>query len=105
MNWLKLIAGNKSLFKNLVRLIYILLCFRLILEHVLSEAKENWHGLRGRITKDLLTTSISKELEGTIYTKKDLFSCICGPNAFVDVSDSYLKELGFMNDQIHCFQG
>ncbi|XP_019864664.1 cytochrome b5 reductase 4 isoform X2 [Aethina tumida] len=78
---------------------------RLSLEHVLSEAKENWHGLRGRITKDLLTTSISKELEGTIYTKKDLFSCICGPNAFVDVSDSYLKELGFLNDQIHCFQG
>ncbi|CAH0564317.1 unnamed protein product [Brassicogethes aeneus] len=78
---------------------------RLRIDHVLSDAEESWQGLRGHVNASLLNSTIQKDLKDSIYTTKDMFVCVCGPNAFNDLAEKLLVEIGFSADQLHCFQG
>ncbi len=56
------------------------------------ESKEEWNGLTGRITKELIKDSID-DLEGSIFF-------ICGPPEMVEATIKYLKELKIRSEQI-----
>lgn len=48
--------------------------------HVLSEPDEEWLGLRGRISKSILATTI---LGGDCPDDGSNFACVCGPSDFI----------------------
>jgi len=67
--------------------------------HILSNEKEEWKGLRGRVTKELLGQYLSS-------TDQNSFVAICGPNPFTDECNRLLtEELEFGRDNIHLFKG
>ena len=57
-----------------------------------NESNDEWHGLTGRITKELILDNID-ELEKSIFF-------ICGPPEMVKDTVNYLKELKVKNEQI-----
>lgn len=78
---------------------------RFDVEYVLSEPNAKWNGKTGRIRSELLSDAISKHINGTIYTKDDIYVTVCGTTAFTNVSQSLLKELDIKDDQMHLFVG
>lgn len=62
--------------------------------HILSDAGENWQGLKGHITKDII-----EENAKTILVETDVF--LCGPPVMMQKIVSYLKELKIPSSRIH----
>ena len=48
--------------------------------HVLSQDL-NWGGIRGKVSKELLSTVLPDKREGG-----ETLTCVCGPNAFTDAT-------------------
>ncbi|CAL9705490.1 unnamed protein product [Knipowitschia caucasica] len=72
---------------------------RFEVDYILSEPCENWSGERGRVSECLLREKIQK----TDESKN--FACLCGPNAFTELTIGLLKQLGFDEQELHAFQG
>jgi NAD(P)H-flavin reductase len=62
--------------------------------HVLSEANEKWEGLRGFITKDIITSQA-----GELLDKAEIF--ICGPPVMLNKIIQALRELKVHKNRIH----
>lgn len=74
------------------------------MKYVLSQDAK-WGGLKGQISKELLSGAIEEHLEETIYNKNDLFVLICGPNPFTNLANLLLVDLGITKEQVHQFLG
>lgn len=85
--------------------ITIIFIFRFLVQYVLSEPNSKWKGLTGRFTSIILEEAISRHIKDSIYTKRDIFFAICGPTAFINLTQSLLKEEGITNQQIFSFIG
>ncbi|XP_063243398.1 cytochrome b5 reductase 4 isoform X1 [Bacillus rossius redtenbacheri] len=66
----------------------------------LSEPDDSWSGQRGRVDKACLESFVPN-----ISANKELFVCICGPDAFTELTGRLLDELGCPRNQYHCFHG
>jgi predicted ferric reductase len=62
--------------------------------HILSEADEEWEGLRGYVTKDVIS-----EQAGEMLGKAEIF--LCGPPVMMDKVIESLHELGVSDDRVH----
>ncbi|XP_013414778.1 cytochrome b5 reductase 4 [Lingula anatina] len=68
--------------------------------HILSEADDNWDGLRGRIRKEILESFIPPIGEG-----KKVMICACGPSPFTEEAIRLVQEMGYSLSRIHPFMG
>lgn len=69
-------------------------------EHVLSQAGNDWQGLTGRIRQELLQGHAPKP-DGS---RRMLF-CACGPNPFTNEAVHLAEVMGYPKSSIHAFQG
>ncbi|XP_032518663.2 cytochrome b5 reductase 4 isoform X1 [Danaus plexippus] len=74
---------------------------RLNVIHVLSNASSSWTGLKGRISSEILSLVIDKEL----YTQEQHFACLCGKTEFTQAGLEILKRLGVKENDVHAFIG
>ncbi|XP_059052754.1 cytochrome b5 reductase 4 isoform X2 [Achroia grisella] len=77
---------------------------RLTVEHILSESTSSWAGRKGRISSQLLTELLPKDIP-VCETQCSHFACICGPTEFTHAGLQILKNLGMKEDCIHAFIG
>ncbi|CAG9788715.1 unnamed protein product [Diatraea saccharalis] len=77
---------------------------RFVVTHVLSDAKTNWTGYKGRIRIDLLNKIIGKDVQkcGEQCTH---FVCICGPAEFTQTGLQLLRKCTIKDDCLHAFIG
>ncbi|KAF5291583.1 hypothetical protein FQR65_LT01896 [Abscondita terminalis] len=78
---------------------------RFKVHHVLSQADSRWAGRKGHVTKELLKSIIEEHLLNTVYKDSDIFTLICGPTPFTNLSHKLLIEIGFSENQMHLFLG
>nr|XP_032518662.1 cytochrome b5 reductase 4 isoform X1 [Danaus plexippus plexippus] len=74
---------------------------RLNVIHVLSNASSSWTGLKGRISSEILSLVIDKEL----YTQEQHFACLCGKTEFTQAGLEILRRLGVKENDVHAFIG
>lgn len=67
--------------------------------HVLSEPSESWSGSSGRVNEALLRETVPKP-DGS-----KCFVCVCGPDAFTELTLGLLKQLGYDDQEVFAFQG
>lgn len=72
---------------------------RFEVQYVLSEPSPSWSGATGRVSESLLRETVSKPDDSRC------FACVCGPDAFTELSLGLLKQLGFNEQELHAFQG
>ncbi|CAN9514186.1 unnamed protein product [Ophioblennius macclurei] len=68
-------------------------------EHVLSEPSESWSGRKGRVDESMLRDFLVRP-DGARS-----FVCVCGPDAFTQLTVGLLQQLGFGEEEVHAFQG
>lgn len=68
--------------------------------HILSEAEEEWVGIKGRISLKLL-----QDLFPCSFNESGMFVCVCGPSSFTQLTLQYLEQLGCSKDSVHAFCG
>nr|CAB3235139.1 cytochrome b5 reductase 4-like [Phallusia mammillata] len=72
---------------------------RFTVEHVLSQADNDWKGKRGRITLAML-----REILKPFSSYDDeMLVCYCGPVAFTEITSKSLAEIGIKSENIHPF--
>ncbi|XP_031431614.1 cytochrome b5 reductase 4 [Clupea harengus] len=72
---------------------------RFEVDYVLSEPSESWTGRRGRVEASMLTDFLVRP-EGS-----KCLVCVCGPIAFTELAVGLVKDQGFIDEEIHAFQG
>ncbi|KAM6936465.1 cytochrome b5 reductase 4 [Lycodopsis pacificus] len=72
---------------------------RFQVEYVLSDPCESWTGRKGRLDESMLQDVLNRP-DGS-----KCCVCVCGPNAFTDLSIGLLKQQGFSEEELHAFQG
>lgn len=70
--------------------------------HVLSEPDDEWPGLRGRISKSVLATTILSEEYHDVGSN---FACVCGPSDFTLETLRLLDSAGYTQETVHAFSG
>ncbi|KAK4873934.1 hypothetical protein RN001_013294 [Aquatica leii] len=78
---------------------------RFKVHHVLSQPDSKWPGLKGQASKELFKNIIEKHLLNIVYKESDIFTLICGPTPFTNLSQTLLMEIGFTEEQMHLFLG
>ncbi|KAK9887734.1 hypothetical protein WA026_000050 [Henosepilachna vigintioctopunctata] len=78
---------------------------RFKVEHILSDPDNNWRGRTGRITKEIIKSTIEEQLSSANYPKLDLYAFVCGPSGFNQACFDYLTELDIYKEQITVFEG
>lgn len=75
---------------------------RLKVTHILSEASSSWTGHKGRISSELISSTL-----GPIKCTDNCthFACLCGPTQFIYTGLDILKKHGFKDNCIHAFMG
>lgn len=68
--------------------------------NVLSEAKSEWTGPRGRIDKDFLSQHIP---DSSQLKSEEVLFCVCGMSKFQSAVSSALQSIGYSRDSIHLF--
>ncbi|XP_065340374.1 cytochrome b5 reductase 4 isoform X1 [Cloeon dipterum] len=81
---------------------------RFHVQHILSEASDDWSGTRGRIRTDIIE-SLLIEKEGLSVSdalkQEPTFFCVCGPTPFTETTKRLLDEMKVPKSQYHCFLG
>ncbi|KAK9513133.1 hypothetical protein VZT92_027984 [Zoarces viviparus] len=72
---------------------------RFQVEYVLSDPCESWTGRKGRLDESMLQDVLNRP-DGS-----KCCVCVCGPNAFTELSMGLLKQQGFSEEELHAFQG
>ncbi|XP_031729692.1 cytochrome b5 reductase 4 [Anarrhichthys ocellatus] len=72
---------------------------RFQVEYVLSDPCESWTGRKGRLDESMLQDVLNRPDGSKCYV------CVCGPNAFTELSIGLLKQQGFSKEELHAFQG
>nr|XP_057909992.1 cytochrome b5 reductase 4 [Doryrhamphus excisus] len=72
---------------------------RFRVEHILSEPCESWTGRKGRVDEAILNDFLIRPDGSKCYV------CVCGPTAFTELTIRLVKQQGFTEEELHCFQG
>lgn len=72
---------------------------RFQVEYVLSDPCESWTGRKGRVDELMLKDFLQRPDESKCYV------CVCGPDAFTELTIGLLKQQGFSEEELHAFQG
>ncbi len=72
---------------------------RFRVEHILSQADENWTGHRGRISREILRKCMPEREEG-----RRRLVAVCGSNPFVKTGKKVLKSMFVTDDEVYVFQ-
>ncbi|XP_018612433.1 cytochrome b5 reductase 4 [Scleropages formosus] len=72
---------------------------RFEVDYVLSEPSDDWPGRRGQIEASLLSDFLTKQEESKCFV------CICGPTAFTELALRLVQQMGYLNEEVHAFQG
>ncbi|XP_031134106.2 cytochrome b5 reductase 4 isoform X1 [Sander lucioperca] len=72
---------------------------RFQVEYVVSDPCESWTGRTGRVDESMLKDF----LNGPDGSKR--YVCVCGPDAFTELTIGLLKQQGFSEEELHAFQG
>ncbi|XP_061770946.1 cytochrome b5 reductase 4 isoform X2 [Nerophis ophidion] len=72
---------------------------RFQVEHILSEPCDSWAGRKGRVDEAVINDCLDRPAGSKCYV------CVCGPTAFTELTVGLVKQQGFMEEELHIFQG
>ncbi|KAA8592017.1 hypothetical protein FQN60_017422 [Etheostoma spectabile] len=72
---------------------------RFQVEYVVSDPCESWTGRTGRVDESMLKDFLNRPDGSKCYV------CVCGPDAFTELTIGLLKQQGFSEEELHAFQG
>ncbi|KAJ3598656.1 hypothetical protein NHX12_002161 [Muraenolepis orangiensis] len=72
---------------------------RFQVQYVLSEPSEGWTGQGGRVEPSMLRDFLDRP-EGSVC-----YVCVCGPPGFTQLTEELVRQQGFSQEEVHCFQG
>nr|XP_061804519.1 cytochrome b5 reductase 4-like isoform X2 [Nerophis lumbriciformis] len=72
---------------------------RFQVEHILSEPCDSWAGRKGRVDEAVINDCLDRPDGSKCYV------CVCGPTAFTELTVGLVKQQGFMEEELHIFQG